>query len=878
MNTKTENVGLVIANIETGWALNVWPSFISTAINLGKNLFIFPGGRLNCTINSEYLRNPIYSLVNAGNLDGLIIWSSSIKFTESNEDFEHFHKRFDPLPYVTLASKIPGHPCVEFDSYIGLKQLITHSINVHGARKLAFIRGPEFHPYAQLRLKGFRDALEEAGLPVLRDDPLVTDPFNWDDGKKAAAQLFEERKLIPGKDFDTLIGCSDLMTLSAADYFSAQGYHMPADYHALGFDNSVESRITECPLSTVQAPFEELSIESFKQLFRILNQHGGNPAGDIFLPSKPIIRESCGCMDSYYEPDEFTRPAAARPELPAEEVLTAMVADYLSLDAKMTKIIAAPLIRAWADISPEDVSSGSTPVSIETFFRRFEKAMLRFCKSERDRELLLNLLKKFLRSGIVQESLKRKMEPALLWMILKNRERQIIQDRYKKDRWNRTLNSLKYELLGTRDRISLVQSLARHLPRIGIDTAGLVLYRDDATSLWVGSFSPSGISTVQEQPFPRQRLFPESLAEDFSRGIFLIQPLFIDDRSLGYFIHTIQGDDGVMFEELRSTISYALKGISLFEEVVRANQKIMEAGEQSRVLLLQKEAAQAASEAKTQFLAKVSHEIRTPMNAVMGMAELLLAENLNKRQRRYVNDIKISSVALLNIINQILDLSKIQSGKMNLTPIHYDFAALTDNISSMMRFLIKNKDIAFQAEMRGDVPKYLYGDDVRLRQILLNLLNNAVKFTKAGYVHLVITVTDTEIHFTVSDTGIGIREKDLPTLFEPFVQADEMKNREIKGTGLGLSITKALVEMMNGRIDVESEYGTGTTFHVAIPKIPGDKGKVHHAGPGERIVCSPDTKILVVDDNTINLNVVSGLLQLCNVSAFAATSGRQALE
>ena len=291
-----------------------------------------------------------------------------------------------------------------------------------------------------------------------------------------------------------------------------------------------------------------------------------------------------------------------------------------------------------------------------------------------------------------------------------------------------------------------------------------------------------------------------------------------------------------------------------------------------------KKRAEEAAEAKSLFLANMSHEIRTPMNAILGMAELLLVETLSKHQLRYVEDIKISAMSLLNIINDILDLSKIQAGKLNLIPVHYDFSALVDNISSMARFLIKEKSIVYKFVVLNDIPKYLYGDDVRLRQVLLNVLSNAIKFTDEGYIRLTIGVMDTSIRFDIEDTGIGIRPEDIPLLFGVFEQVDTTKNVKRQGTGLGLSITKTLVEMMGGKITVESVYSRGTIFHVIIPKVLGDETKILKVDAGEKNIYAPDAKILVVDDNTVNLNVSRGLLQLCKITADTTTSGQQAID
>ena len=287
--------------------------------------------------------------------------------------------------------------------------------------------------------------------------------------------------------------------------------------------------------------------------------------------------------------------------------------------------------------------------------------------------------------------------------------------------------------------------------------------------------------------------------------------------------------------------------------------------------------AEAASEAKSIFLANMSHEIRTPMNAVLGMAELLLQEELSYRQQRYAGDIHLAATSLLGIIDDILDVSKIQAGKFSLVPVHYDFNALIENLSSMVQFMVKGKDVTFRLSMQEKIPA-LFGDNVRIRQVLLNLLGNAVKFTDKGSIQLIVSSSDKMINVTVSDTGIGIPAESLPTLFDAFEQADAEKNRDKSGTGLGLTISKSIIEMMGGSISVESVYGQGSSFRIEFPKVPGNEEMIYKDNAGIYSVYAPDARVLIVDDNTANLNVASGLLSLCGVTVETALSGREAIE
>lgn len=230
-----------------------------------------------------------------------------------------------------------------------------------------------------------------------------------------------------------------------------------------------------------------------------------------------------------------------------------------------------------------------------------------------------------------------------------------------------------------------------------------------------------------------------------------------------------------------------------------------------------------ASHMKSDFLANMSHEIRTPMNAVLGMVDLALREEMSPAARDFINQIRVSGKNLLVIINDILDFSKIESGKMEIVPDKYELFSVINDVANIIATRIGDKDIEFTLDISPDLPITLYGDSSRLHQILINLLNNAVKFTKHGEVNLSVGCeynSDDEVllKIAVKDTGIGIKHEDLGKLFNSFQQLDSKRNRNVEGTGLGLAISKQLLKLMNGRIDVQSEYEKGTTFFVELPQ------------------------------------------------------------
>ena len=312
----------------------------------------------------------------------------------------------------------------------------------------------------------------------------------------------------------------------------------------------------------------------------------------------------------------------------------------------------------------------------------------------------------------------------------------------------------------------------------------------------------------------------------------------------------------------------------------------------------EKQIADAANRAKSDFLASMSHEIRTPINAVLGMDEMILRESKESNIREYAMDIQNAGRTLLTIINDILDLNKIESGKMEIVPVAYDVSNMVYDISQMIKTRASEKKLSFRVSVSSDIPSKLWGDDVRIRQILMNLLTNAVKYTQSGTVWFRVSLKQKSqeetgenavLHFEVEDTGNGIKTQDMERLFQKFERIENERNRNIEGTGLGLPITMKLLSMMGSELKVESEYGKGSVFSFDLRQGVTDanpigdyadrigKTKAQQMTYSEAVIM-PDVHVLIVDDNMVNRKVFVALLKQTQIKITEADSGYNAIE
>ena len=346
-----------------------------------------------------------------------------------------------------------------------------------------------------------------------------------------------------------------------------------------------------------------------------------------------------------------------------------------------------------------------------------------------------------------------------------------------------------------------------------------------------------------------------------------------------YFVPVTPIDGGI-------ALSFGLL-ILLFTAAIKTARSMM-------AIEKEKQVAIASSQAKAQFLANMSHEIRTPINTIIGMNEMIIRENRDEAVHEYAHNVNNASKLLLGLINDVLDFSKIESGKMEIVNSEYYLSKLLADVVNGIRVKAEAKNLLFTTDIDPTLPSILLGDEIRIRQILNNLLSNAIKYTPSGSIALYVRgIRDNSgefiLHMSVEDTGIGIKAEDMDDLFDSFKRLEEEKNRFIEGTGLGLNITKQLTRMMGGNITVTSEYGKGSCFTVNIPQQIADDmplGRLEDAYRRDIVIkkeekfvlYAPMAEVLVVDDNKMNLSVVSSLLKRTGIRLTLAGSGTECLE
>lgn len=802
-------LGFLAGNLHMGIAPRLWPGMIAAARQHDVNLFCFPGGSVRPVGEFHPERSAIYNLVQVDRFDGLVSSGASAPGGLNPERAAAFLRRYEPLPTVSLT-QLPGEiPHVTMNNYQGMQAVMRHLIQTHGLRRLAFVRGPENHYYAQERYQAYIDALHEQGLPV--DPRLVTPPRHWEAGEEAIHILLDERGLRPGRDLQAVITVSDLAALNALKALQTRGVQVPGDLALMGFNDSAEGRVTNPPLTSVSMPFYEQGERVIEMLVRRL---AGQPIPpQMVLPTRLVVRQSCGCPDQAMRLAD--RPPVAPGEADAPEALAALgrkatseIARVMGM-AEASQASIAQLVEAFcADLQAagptrflptlENILRSSTTAQDDEATWQDAISVWRWC-------FLPHLDSA---SGLLAENLFGQARVMISGITHRTQALEQLQAKRQAD----TLRELGQSLITTFDTTRLADMLAERLPAIGIASCYLALY-EKPTELHspelcrlILAYTELGRADLgaEGQRFPAREVVPPNLLPQYRQYCYVVEPLYFQHEQIGFAVFEVGPRDGAIYELLRSQISSALKGALLLQEA-----------QQARLT------AEKADRIKMRLLANVSHELRTPLNIILGYSQDALGA-LNPYgitpPQTLLDDlehIRSSADHQLRVVNDLLDLSRAEIDELDLYLELLDPRPLLQDAFQSIAHSASDSTVIWHQRLPERLP-LIRADPVRLRQILLNLLSNARKFTEHGEVVLGAQVEPPHLHLWVEDTGAGISPDMQDSIFEPFVTA-EHPSRRPEGIGLGLSITRRLVALHNGSMRLESQPGRGSTFHVYLP-------------------------------------------------------------
>ena len=806
-------IGFLTANIHIGASRALWRGVLDAARAEGANVICYPGGRLQAAEDFEAERNLILDFVNHDLLDGLVSWTSALAGTVTSEEVVRFHKRFDPLPIVTLATPLGESPVISINGYQGMRALVFHLVDVHHYHHLALIRGPEEHPYALERYHAFLDALNERGLPT--DPALITPTMSWDKGAEAMGILMDERGLRPGIDFQAVVTVSDLLAIGALNRLAERGIRVPSDVAVVGFNDIEEGRLVRPSLTSVSLPFYRQGRRSVEVLLSMLE--GETPPEHVVLDSQLLVRQSCGCPSSsvHLAGTVVGEIHGHDSKLTAKNIQAALVEQIARVIS--SRGIAATWAKQLYDSFNREIQGGATDQ-----FRATLDSMLQQGVLDGDETAAWQSTISVFRQGLLptlsddQQHRAEALFGQARVVIGEAIQRAQVARQLQAEQQNQALRNIGQGLSTTFDPATLCDVLADRMPRLGIDSCYLALYENPAESTdWsrlMLAYS-DGIRArlgAEGLLFPSHRLVPSPFLPK-RRYSLVVEPLYFQIEPIGFVVFEVGPPDGDIYEVLRGHISTALKGAFLFREAHEARL-----------------AAERADQIKTRLLANVSHELRTPLNIILGHTERMLDASLAPETGKDLEHIQQSAEHQLRIINDLLDLSRAEINALDLYPVLLDpIALLQDAFAALADTGASPEGVTWRLELPDRLPM-IEADPVRLRQILLNLLSNASKYTRQGEIVMGAALEPPHLHLWVADTGAGIPKELQERIYEPFF-AFESSGQKPAGIGLGLSITRHLVALHGGTLTLESEPGVGSTFHILLPlPVSGD-------GPGFEI-------------------------------------------
>ncbi len=783
----------------------MWRGISEASREWGMNLVYVAG--------EEFDRDPqavLYRLIDSSNVDGIIFWNSFFSTYSQPEAILAFLKRFEPIPIVSIERELPGCSNILVDNAQGVNNLVLHLYEKHNHTKIAFI-GQKENQTSVLRWMAFKEATSRLGI---YDEALVGELSELDD-----------RGLIPGKDYQAIVALSDWESVLIAQKLRLRGVRLPQDVAITGFNDGMDARGSQPPLTTIRMPFRSMGRQAVEMLVNRIN--GRESPVTIWKPLQLILRRSCGCLEPMAEQAGIT-PTFAPPGT-LSEVLTLRKSTILAEMALGMGTSVDTLAHAWAEkllnifLSGLFSSSGEidSPVSIN--YLQELNDLLQWATKEgsnvsRWHEALTTLRLQILpyldpdQRGTAEN----------LWqqarvLIGQTAVRSEINRGWEAAQRSEILRDLETELLVASSFTELLDILVLALPRLQITDLYLVVYEDpekpeDKGRLVLAYQNSKRIgSDPGGEVILTRSILPEAILQAAEPYSLVIEAIHLAEEQIGYLAFKGNPPDNAsmcdIYQSLRILVTSAVKEVRLRQALQEALNK-----------------AEEANQLKSQFLSMVSHELRTPLNLIVGLSEMALRRKARNKKasleatHKYLEQIYVSGQHLDRLIRDVLDLASSQVGQMKLFFEPLDLTPILEDAACMAGQLAQQKNLDLILNIEENLPS-ISGDKTRLRQVLLNLLSNAIKFTARGEITLSAGFSATSILISISDTGLGIPAGEQSKIFDEFYQAPYSSSLGYGGMGLGLAITRRLVELHGGKIWVESKgiEGSGSKFLFTLP-------------------------------------------------------------
>lgn len=781
----------------------MWRGIAEAARENSVNLLYVAGGEFEFDPGAV-----LYQLIGPQNASGLIFWNDFISSRSTTGQTHAFVDRYYPLPVVSVGMEVEGSPSLVFDNDQGVADLLSHLIDFHGYQQIAFMGGHD--RTARLRYRLFEEILTERGLfnPHLIGE----------------LEELEARGFQPGIDFQAIVTSNDQIASRVIDTLRLRGIRIPDQVAVTGFNDGQEARACIPPLTTMRLPFRKLGQQAIEILLKALAEK--ETPDQTCIPLELVIRRSCGCLDPLAE-RAFAGKAASS-ETPLEmllasqrtHILEKMASGMGPAEAYLTMEWARQLLDSFTATLQKFSGNASTPPSffLQVLNEILGQAALEGLNVNRCHEAL-SVMRRYLLPHLDEQA---RAWAEDLWhqarvLIGQTAARAEVHRNWQAAQRVAILRQVEAALFTTVDIDEMIPTLVNALGRLNIRQCYLALYEDPSKPTgWARlllayrnsrreEIEPSGVR------FPASQLLPDGWISPGHRFSMILESLHFLEEQIGYIIFEAEPPEtdleGIIFDILQTQLSTAMKGIRLRQELQNALQK-----------------AEEANQLKSRFLSMVSHELRTPLNLIVGLSEMALREQERSEGsspevlRKFQEQIYISGQHLDRLIRDVLDLASSQVGKMTLVHATVNLVPLLHEVTLMGRHLAEQKNLYFREEIPANLPP-IWGDKTRLRQVLLNLISNAIKFTAHGEVGLKVVLGIDEILVSVVDTGLGIPREEQDKIFDEFEQSERTAVRGYGGIGLGLAITRRLVELHGGRIWVSStgDEGNGSTFYFTLP-------------------------------------------------------------